>query len=49
MAFLAPSDVHVTLLHLHQFRRLHYQLAGSLVQLTLPFRSAAEFAAKVDL
>ena len=44
LAFLDPQEVHLTLLHLHQFRRLDYQIAGSLVQLTLPFSSAIEFA-----
>ena len=31
---IPASEVHVTLLHLHQFRRLDYQVAASLVQLT---------------
>ena len=31
---ISDSEVHVTLLHLHQFRRLDYQVAASLVQLT---------------
>ena len=41
---IPASEVHVTLLHLHQFRRLDYQVAGSLVQLTLPYPSALAFA-----
>jgi hypothetical protein len=41
---IPPSEVHVTLLHLHQFRRVDYQVAGSLVQLTLPYPSALAFA-----
>jgi hypothetical protein len=49
MAFLGRHDVHLTLLHLHQFHRLDYQVAGSLAQLGLPFGSAAEFAAQVEL
>ncbi|MPR06291.1 hypothetical protein [Microvirga tunisiensis] len=43
-AFMSPSDVHATLLRLHQYRRLDYQVAGSLVQLTLPYGSASEYA-----
>ena len=44
LALMPPSEVHVTLLHLHQFRRLDYQVAGSLIQLTLPYPSALAFA-----
>jgi hypothetical protein len=44
MMMISASEVHVTLLHLHQFRRLDYQVAGSLVQLTLPYPSALAFA-----
>ena len=49
LAFLDPREVQLTLLHLHQFRRLDYQIAGSLVQLTLPFSSAIEFARQAPL
>ena len=38
------TDVERELLRLHQYRRLDYQVAGSLVQLTLPFPTALEFA-----
>ena len=44
MMMVPASEVHVMLLHLHQFRRLDYQVAGSLVSLTLPFPSALAFA-----
>ena len=44
MYLLAPDDVERQIVHLHQFRKLHYEVAGSLAQLTLPCRSAAEFA-----
>ena len=44
LAYMAPQDVHLTLLHLHQFRRLDYQVAGSLTQLALPWPSALEYA-----
>jgi len=43
-AMIPEEEVHSTLLHLHQFRRLDYQVAGSLVQLSLPFPSALAFA-----
>ena len=44
MYLLAPDDVERQIVHLHQFRKLHYEVAGSLAQLTLPCRTAAEFA-----
>jgi hypothetical protein len=47
LAYMSPGDIHLSLLHLHQYRRLNYQVAGSLVQLALPARSAVEFARQV--
>ena len=47
LAYMNPEEVHLGLLHLHQYRRLDYQVAGSLVQLTLPVRAASELAAQV--
>jgi hypothetical protein len=44
MFMIPASEVHVVLLHLHQFERLDYQAAGSLVQLTLRCPSALDFA-----
>lgn len=44
LALMPPSEVHMTLLRLHQFRRLDYQVAGSLVQLTLPYPTARAYA-----
>lgn len=44
MYLLAPDDVERRIVDLHQFRKLHYEVAGSLAQLTLPCRTAAEFA-----
>jgi hypothetical protein len=41
---MRPSDVEHTLLRLHQFQRLGYEVAGSLVELTLPQSSALAFA-----
>ncbi len=49
LSYLGPHDVHLTLLHLHQFRRVHYQIAGSLTQLDLPHISAFEYAKRVSL
>jgi hypothetical protein len=40
---MSPTDVERELLRLHQFRKLRYEVAGSLVELTLPCGSAAEF------
>jgi hypothetical protein len=44
MMMIPTSEAHVVLLHLHQFKRLDYQVAGSLVSLTLPYPSAIAFA-----
>lgn len=44
MYLYQPSDVEQELLRLHQFRKLHYQRAGSVVSLTLPFAGLAEYA-----
>lgn len=47
LALLQPSAVIDTLLRLHQFRKLHYEAAGSLVQLTLPCASSLEYAERM--
>jgi hypothetical protein len=44
MFLMDPSDVEKELLRLHQFKRLHYEVAGSLAQLSLPFATGAEYA-----
>lgn len=44
MFMLDAADVEREILRLHQFRRLHYEVAGSLAQLTLPCVSAADYA-----
>ena len=44
LAYMTPADVHAALLRLHQYRRLHYEVAGSLLQISLPHGSALEFA-----
>jgi hypothetical protein len=46
MFLMEPADVERELLRLHQFRKLHYDVAGSLAQLTLPFASALDYAAR---
>lgn len=44
MFLMATSDVERELFRLHQFRRIHYEVAGSLAQLSLPCSSAADYA-----
>jgi hypothetical protein len=44
MFFLRPADVERELLRLHQFRKLEYQVAGSLAELKLPFATACDYA-----
>jgi len=41
---MESNDVEQALFRLHQFRRLHYEVAGSLAQLQLPCGSSTEFA-----
>ena len=44
---MRPSDVEQELLRLHQYRKLEYQVAGSLVQLSLPCASTREYAERM--
>lgn len=44
MFLMRPADVERELLRLHQFRKLEYEVAGSLVQLTLPCATSSEYA-----
>jgi len=44
MYLLSPEEVERELLRLHQFHRVHYEVAGSLAQLSLPCADTAEFA-----
>ena len=44
---MRPADVEHELLRLHQFRKLEYQVAGSLVQLSLPYTSTSEYAERM--
>lgn len=47
MFLLRPADVEHEVLRLHQYRKLDYQVAGSLVQLTLPCSSSGDYAETV--
>jgi hypothetical protein len=40
---MSPQDVERELLRLHQYRKVHYEVAGSIVQLKLPYPSAIEY------
>jgi hypothetical protein len=44
MYLYQPAEVEQELLRLHQFHRLHYERAGSIVALSLSFKTAAEYA-----
>jgi hypothetical protein len=44
MFLMDPSGVEREVLRLHQFRKLHYEVAGSLAQLKLPSGSTAAYA-----
>ncbi|MCU1492220.1 MAG: hypothetical protein JWM85_3625, partial [Acidimicrobiaceae bacterium] len=47
MFLMRPSDVERELLRLHQYRKVDYQVAGSIVDLTLPCANASEYAEKM--
>jgi hypothetical protein len=47
MFLMHPSDVESEILRLHQFRKLDYQVAGSIVQLSLPCSSSREYAERM--
>ena len=47
MFLMTPADVERELLLLHQYRKLEYQVAGSIVELTLPCTSACEYAERM--
>lgn len=44
---MRPADVEHELLRLHQYRKLDYQVAGSLVELALPYNSTREYAERM--
>jgi hypothetical protein len=43
---MTPADVERELLRLHQYRKLRYEVAGSLMQLSLPFATARDYATR---
>jgi hypothetical protein len=47
MFLMRPSDVEHEILRLHQFRKLEYQAAGSLVELSLPCANSFEYAERM--
>jgi hypothetical protein len=47
MFLMRPADVERELLRLHQFKKVGYEVAGSLIQLTLPYASSREFAERM--
>lgn len=47
MFLMRPADVERELLRLHQFRKLEYEVAGSLVQLTLPCATPREYVERM--
>jgi hypothetical protein len=47
MFLMRPDDVERELLRLHQYRKLDYQVAGSLVQLRLPCAGPREYAERM--
>jgi hypothetical protein len=47
MFLMRPADIEHELLRLHQFRKLDYQVAGSLVQLSLPCANSREYAERM--
>lgn len=44
---MRPADVEHELLRLHQFRKLEYQVAGSIMQLSLPCTSSREYVERM--
>lgn len=47
MFLMRPADLQHELLRLHQFRKLEYQVAGSLIELLLPCASSGEYAERM--
>ena len=45
---MTQQQVESELLRLHQFRKLRYEVAGSLVELALPYESAAAYAQEME-
>jgi hypothetical protein len=47
MFLMLPTDVERELLRLHQYRKVDYQVAGSIVELSLPYANACEYAERM--
>jgi hypothetical protein len=47
MFLMRSADVEHELLRLHQFKKLGYEVAGSLVELRLPCASSGEYAERM--
>jgi hypothetical protein len=47
MFLMTPADVERDLLQLHQYRKLDYHVAGSIVQLNLPYANVCEYAERM--
>jgi hypothetical protein len=47
MFLMRPSDVEAEILRLHQFQKLDYQVAGSIIQLSLPCASPVGYAERM--
>lgn len=45
---MSPEDVERELLRLHQYRKLRFEVAGSLMQLSLPCKSAEAYAERMS-
>ena len=41
---MTPADMEEELLRLHQFGKLRFERAGSMVELTLPYPAATDYA-----
>lgn len=44
MFLMSPDDLRRELFRLHQFQRVHYEVAGSVGELRLPYATASEYA-----
>jgi len=47
MFLMTPADVERELLLLHQYRKLDYHVAGSIVELSLPYSSPREYVERI--
>jgi hypothetical protein len=47
LILLSQDQVHAHFLRLHQYRKLNYHVAGSIVELTLPYASACDYAKRM--